>query len=123
MLVTIHDRLANTAILFIIILALWSFWKFFRKQSIDPSYSGALIIGEILILAQSALGLIIAISGRLTSLQRPSMHILYGVVSALVIPALFVYTKADKRYQVLLVYTISLIFLAFIVWRLMETGQ
>lgn len=123
MLVTFHDRLANTAILFIVILALWSLWKFFRKQPIDPSYSGALIIGEVLILAQSALGLIIAVSGGLASLERPSMHILYGVVSALVIPALFIYTKADKRYQVLPVYAVSLIFLAFIVWRLMETGQ
>lgn len=123
MLVTIHDRLASSAILFIVILSLWSFWKFFRKQAVDPGFSGALVIAEILILAQSALGLVIALSGRFASLERPSMHILYGAVSALVIPALFVYTRADQRYQVLLVYAISLLFLAFIVWRLMVTGQ
>jgi hypothetical protein len=50
------------------------------------------------------------------------LHILYGGVSALTIPAVYIYTKADERYQVMLVYGVSLIFLAFIVWRLMVTG-
>jgi heme A synthase len=121
-LVTIHDRLANTAILFVIVMALWSFWKFFRKKKPDSSYSGALVVAEILILAQSALGLVVAISGHFTSLDRPFMHILYGAVSALVIPGLFIYTRADDRHQVMLVFGISLVFLAFIVWRLMVTG-
>jgi heme A synthase len=121
-LVTIHGRLANTAILFVILMALWSFWKFFRKQKLSPSYSGAMVVAEILILAQSALGLVVAITGHYASLERPYMHILYGVVSALVIPALYVYTRADERYQVMLIYGISMIFLAFIVWRLMVTG-
>ena len=56
-LITIHARLANTAVLFVAIMALWSFWKFFRKQKLDSNFSGALAIAEILILAQSALGL------------------------------------------------------------------
>ena len=121
-LVTIHDRLASTAVLFVIIMALWSFWRFFRKQKIDSNFSGALVIAEILILAQSALGLVIAITGGYARLERPPMHILYGAISVLVIPALFLYTRADERYQAMLVYGVSLVFLAFIVWRLMVTG-
>jgi hypothetical protein len=121
-LVTIHDRLANTAILFVIILALWSFWRFFRKQRLDANFRGALIVAEILMLAQAALGLAVAMTGNFAKLERPPMHILYGAVSVLVIPALYLYVKADERYQGMLVYGISLIFLAFIVWRLMVTG-
>jgi hypothetical protein len=121
-LVTIHARLANTAVLFVAIMALWSFWKFFRKQKLDPNYFGALAIAEMLILAQSALGLWVAVTGHFASLDRPSMHILYGAVSALTIPAVYIFTKADERYQVALIYGVCLIFLAFIVWRLMVTG-
>lgn len=121
-LVTIHDRLANTAILFVVILALWSFWRFFRKQKMDANFRGALIVAEILMLAQAALGLAVALTGNFANLDRPPMHILYGAVSVLVIPALYLYVKADERFQGMLVYGISLIFLAFIVWRLMVTG-
>lgn len=121
-LVTIHARLANTAVLFVVIMALWSFWKFLKKQKLDPNFSGALVVAEILILAQSALGAVVAVTGHFANLDRPSMHILYGIVSALTIPAVYIFTKADERYQVMLVYGASLIFLAFIVWRLMVTG-
>jgi hypothetical protein len=121
-LVTIHDRLANTAILFVAIMVLWSFWRFFRKQRLDPNFSGALAIAEILILVQSALGLVVAAIGHFASLHRPSMHLLYGAASALTIPAVYIFTKADERHQVMMIYRVSLIFLAFIVWRLMVTG-
>lgn len=121
-LVTFHDRLANTAVLYVSIMALWSFWRFFRKQKMDSNYSGALAIAEFLIIVQSVLGLIIALTGGYTRLERPPMHLIYGAVSLLTIPALFLYTRANDRYQVMLVYAISLIFLAFIIWRLMVTG-
>ncbi len=121
-LVAIHARLANTAMLFVIIMALWSFWKFFRKQKSDPNYAGALVIAEIVILAQSVLGLIVALSGHYANLDRPYMHILYGAVGALTIPALYLYVRAEERYQALLVNGVALVFLAFILWRLMVTG-
>jgi hypothetical protein len=50
------------------------------------------------------------------------MHILYGAVSALTIPVVYIFTKADERYQVMLIYGVSLVFLVFVVWRLMVTG-
>jgi hypothetical protein len=121
-LVLVHDRLANTAILYVILMALWSFWRFFRKQKVDSNYSGALAIAEFIILAQAVLGLVIALTGGYARLERPPMHLLYGAVSLLAIPALFLYTRANDRYQVMLVYGVTLVFLAFIIWRLMVTG-
>lgn len=118
----IHDRLANTAVLFVVIMAVWSFWRFFRKQKSDPNYSGALMIAEVLILAQAVLGLVVAATGGYPRLERGPMHILYGAVSALVIPALYLYTRAEERHQAMLVHGVSLVFLAFIIWRLMVTG-
>ena len=52
----IHGRLANTALLFIAILAAWGLWRMIRKQGVSSSYWGALVIGEVLILLQGALG-------------------------------------------------------------------
>ena len=89
----IHGRLANTALLFIAILAAWGLWRMIRKQGVSSSYWGALVIGEVLILLQGALGAYLWLVG-----ERPDrgIHILYGIVSALVIPGVYAFTKGNQ---------------------------
>jgi heme A synthase len=89
----IHGRLANTSLLFIAILAVWGLWRTIRKQGVSSSYWGALLIGEVLILLQGALGAYLWLVG-----ERPdrSIHILYGIVSALVIPGVWAFTKGKQ---------------------------
>src|SRR5512134_3536106 len=101
----IHARLGNTAMYYAIILGLWGLWRYFRKQGLDSNYWGALVIGEILIIAQGLLGAYLWLSG-----ARPGrgIHILYGVVSALVIPGLYAYTQGDDRRRVMLIYGVAL---------------
>lgn len=115
----IHARLANTALLYILLLSAWGWWRYFRRQEIHSSYWGALAIGEILILIQGGLGLYLWLIG-----SRPGqpIHILYGVISALAVPAAFALTKGRDARRDLMIYAAVLLFLAGLLWRAAATG-
>jgi hypothetical protein len=116
----IHSRLGNTAILFVAVLALWGFWRYFRKEGIDSSYWGALVIGEILILAVGGIGIYMWAAG-----LRPGgqgMHILYGVLSAIGIPVIFAFTRGRDNRRDVLVYAAGLLFMVGLLIRAVGTG-
>ena len=119
-LVIIHNRLANTVLLYVIILCLWGFWRVLRKEQLNGSYWGSLVIAEILILAQGALGSFLW----LISLrpERGGMHILYGIVGALRIPAVYFFTKGRDDRLVMISYTAVMLFNAGIFLRAIATG-
>jgi hypothetical protein len=116
----IHGRLGTTALYFFVILGVWGLWRYFRKQSVDSNYWGALAIGEILVVLQGLFGAYLWIIG-----ERPgrSIHILYGVVTALVIPAVYAYTKGDEKRQVVLIYAASLLIGALLIVRAITTAM
>lgn len=118
--VEIHARLANTAALYFTILAIWGLWKYFRKEGLNSSYWGALVIAEILILLQSGMGAYMWLIG-----LRPGrgIHILYGVVAAIVIPGIYAYTRGEDDRRVMVVYAIALLINVALIFRAMTTGQ
>ena len=115
----LHGRLANTALIYFLILAVWGLWRAYRKQGLDSSFWGALAIAEILILVQGGLGATLFFSG-----ERPGrwVHILYGVVAALVIPGLYAYTKGESDRRVMLIYGVTLLITVGIILRAMTTA-
>ncbi len=115
----IHGRLANTALIFIGIMAVWGVWRAFRKQGMDSSYWGALVIAEILLIVQGAFGAYLWISG-----EQPGrgVHILYGVVSILIIPGLYAYTRGENDRRVMMIYAVTLIIGVGIILRAMSTA-
>ncbi len=119
-LIGVHGRLANTALIYAIIMAVWGLWRYFRKQPVDGNYWGALVIAEGICLAQAVLGAYIYFSGR-GHLDGRGMHILYGVVAVLVIPALFAFTRGDEKRRAMLVYGVGFLFLIGILLRAMST--
>ncbi|RPI30901.1 MAG: hypothetical protein EHM70_12745 [Chloroflexota bacterium] len=118
-LVDIHARLANTALLYGVLLGVWGLWRFFRKQGVDSSYWGALAIAELLIAIQAGLGVVLWLNG-----ARPdrTIHILYGVVSLLAIPTAFALTKGRDKRSDMLVYGAVLLFLCGLILRAVSTG-
>jgi len=102
-LTVIHGNLANAALIYFAILAVWGLIRFARRQGIGSNYWGALVIAELLILAQGTLGAYLWYSG-----LRPArgIHILYGLVSALTIPAVYVYTKSREERKEILIYAV-----------------
>lgn len=119
-LVDIHARLANTALFYAIIMALWGILRFLRKEGVGGSYWGALVIAEILFLIQAALGVTLWLSG--SDIGGQGIHILYGVISVLVLPGIFTFTRGDDVRRAMLVYGVGFLFLVGILIRAIATG-
>jgi hypothetical protein len=117
----IHSRLANTLLLYIIAMAVWGLWRFLRRKGVDGSYWGALAIAEIMIVVQGLMGAYLWFINTLRP-ERGGIHILYGVVSALAIPAVYVFTKGGDQRRDMLVYAAVLLFTIGLVLRAISTG-
>ena len=119
-LVDIHKSLANTALLFAAIMAVWGLARFFLRRGVGPSYWGAVIIAEFLILIQGLLGVILWAGG--AGLPPPWIHILYGVVNLLALPLVYFYTKGRAERPEMLLYSVAFLFLIGALLRAIETG-
>jgi hypothetical protein len=90
-LIEIHSRLADTATYFIAALAVWALILRLRSQPLEGGWIGAAIIGELLILGESLLGGYLYWQGLSGGLPRPFLHILYGIVAVVTLPATYAY--------------------------------
>ncbi len=86
-LITLHAGLANTAALFIGALAIWAVVQRIRSQPLGPSWYGAALIGELVLVAQVVIGVLLYFQGLGALLPRAFIHILYGVVAIITLPA------------------------------------
>jgi len=79
----LHGLLSRALLLFAVVAGGYGLIEYFRKQVINPSYWGVIVVGNLAAVAQGVLGLILAVSGK-----QPGewVHILYGVVALLWIP-------------------------------------
>jgi len=117
----LHARLVVTILLFFGALSIWGFFSYLRGRSISGSYKGALAIGELLMLAQFMLGVLLLFGGAQPA--RLSIHILYGIVAIIGLPGAFAYTRGrDDRWE-LLIYVVVCLFLCGIALRAMTTGR
>jgi hypothetical protein len=120
-LMEIHTRLAGTALLFSILMSLWGFFRFFRKQGVGSSYWGAAVVAVILILVQGGLGVLLWFTGEIG--QRPGyVHWLYGAALALAIPLVYSYTKGKQERPEMLLYAVAFLIMVGLVLRAMVTG-
>lgn len=102
-LTTIHAGLSNTAVLFVAAIGLWALVLRFMSRSLDSSWYGAALIAEVLLLAQALIGTILYLQGYSGALARPYMHILYGAVAVVTLPAAWGYfgNLDDERVKAL----------------------
>jgi hypothetical protein len=115
-----HDRLANTILLFNLIAGLWGVVSYFRGRGVTNNYWGILAIAELLFIAQAILGVTMWLGG-----ARPAgstVHLLYGAVSAISLPAYFLFTRGRDDRPATLAYGVLCLFLAGISVRAMVTG-
>lgn len=78
----LHARLATAALIYLAALGAWGILLGLRGEGPSPSYRGGLVIVEVAILVQGALGLVAWPS------RGPAqwIHVLYGLALALAIP-------------------------------------
>ena len=120
-LAVLHARLVVTILLFFGALSIWGFVSYLRGHSISGNYKGALAIGELLMVAEFVLGVLLLLSG--AQPYRLSIHILYGIVAIIGLPGAFAYTRGrDDRWE-LLIYVVVCLFLCGIALRALSTGR
>ncbi len=117
--VLLHDRLATTVVLFFVVVGLWGLLEFARGGAIGGNIAGAFIIGQILIVVQGLLGLVLLVLG-----DRPNqmLHILYGFTAALVLPFVWSYVRDRAPRQGLMLYSIVALFIVGLAIRGITTG-
>ena len=116
----IHGRLANTALLYMLLVSLWAFYRFFRRQSVDTSFWGALAIAEILLVVQLLLGIYLWTQG----LRPPrTIHVLYGFLIPVMIPGAYLYTRGRAGRPEILVYGTTTIITVGLIFRAIFTGE
>lgn len=116
----LHNNLANSVMLFMAIAGIWGIATRLRNQSIPGNYWGILAVGELLILGQGLLGAYLWIIG-----ERPGrlgVHILYGIVAVIGLPAYYAITKGRDDTHTALAYGFLCLFLVAISLRAMVTG-
>lgn len=118
--VFIHNRLSVTTLLFMVALGLWGLWNFLRGEGMTGSYWGGLVVGEALVVAQGLLGVLLYVLGGAPA--RGILHILYGVVTIISIPAVFSFTRGRSTRYETLIYAIIALFLAGVSIRARLTG-
>ncbi len=117
--IEIHNRLASAALNYFILLSIWGYWRFFRKQGLDPAFWGALVIGEILLLSQTGLGGYMWVVG-----LRPARwaHYLYGIVAPMALPMVFMYTQGKQDRPEILMYGTTTLITVGLILRAMFTA-
>jgi len=119
-LVQIHGVLSNSAVLFFLLLGIWGLYRAIRKYGVDGSYMGALVIGELIFVAQAALGIIIALGGGTPG--RGIVHYIYGAFALVALPGLFAFTRGDDSNTAQWYYALATLFLFGVATRAITTG-
>lgn len=118
----LHARLAMSGLLFAAVCVAWGLLNFLRNKPVTSSYWGALVILEILMVAEVVLGILVALSGQ-GQVARPIVHILYGATMVISLPAAYIYTGGKDTRRENLIYAVVSLWLVFIIERGITTGQ
>jgi hypothetical protein len=116
----IHDRLSVTVMLFMAAVGVWGVVAYLRGQSLSGSYSGALAIGEALVLVQVSAGAALLIAG---SRPATATHYLYGITAILALPFAWSWLRGRSQRHALLIYSLVTLFIFGLAVRGMITGR
>lgn len=100
-------------------VGVWGILAYIRGGTLSGSISGALAIGQVLVVIQGLAGLALYVQG-----NRPTtpVHYLYGLTAILVLPFIWSYLRDRDQRQALLIYSLLALFIAGLAIRGMTTG-
>lgn len=114
----VHAGLAQTGTLFMIALGVWAIVFRIRSRPLDGSWYGGAAVGEILMLVQFVLGWVLYGQGLGDNLPRAFVHILYGAVAVITLPAAYLYlSKLEDENVKSILFAIVCFFLMEVVIR------
>ena len=119
----LHGVLSRAIVMFAAVAGFYGLYLYFRKQTVTPSYWGIIVVGNLLTVAQGAIGLLMAFSGAQTGEWT---HILYGITAALWIPIIsFVnqqFNKGERNVRETLIVALVSLFQVGVAIRAIGTG-
>lgn len=120
MMLSIHLGLSRAAAYFMLMLGVWGLVRAVRGRSVEGDYLGSLVAGELLIVAQTVIGIALIFGG--STPARASVHYLYGAFSAVFLPFLFAYIRGDDTNRGQWIYTFGTFFMFGVMIRQTITG-
>lgn len=121
---TIHAGLAQTGVFFFVALGVWALWSWFRSRPLTGSWYGAAAVGELLMVVEFGLGFWLYGQGLGDNLPRAFVHILYGAVAIITLPAAYAYlSRLDDERSKALLFAIVSFFLMEVVIRARVVAQ
>ena len=115
----LHDGLANTALIYSLLVSLWGFWLYLRRRDLTPQFWGALVIAAMIFVLQAVIGVTMMLQGRF---PWRAVHYLYGVLGVITLPAAFGFTRGRGGRREALVYGVILLFLTGVALRARMTA-
>ena len=61
--IDVHEGLYRATLIYCSLMAIWGFLRFFRGMGLSGGYVGAVVIAEILLLAQGVVGMVLVEHG------------------------------------------------------------
>ena len=120
---SIHGALSNTAWLFFLIIGLWGLFRAIRGQAVNGNYLGAAFIGQLIFVSQAVLGAVLWIGGFSATIQRSSIHLLYGVFALVFLPFIYLSVlRGDDTNRAQWVLAFTTLFLFGIALRAITTA-
>ena len=117
----LHDRLADSAAFFTFAMAVWAFWRFLRRQGLSSGYLGAVVVGEALLAVEALLGVFRWLVAGVDPARW--VHLLYGLLAALIWPFIYTYTREARGRVESLMFAAASLFLWGIVMRAIGTSE
>ncbi len=119
----LHQGFTNTAVLFFLILGVWGFYRAFRGQAVNGSYMGALIVAQVLMMVNIAVGGLLWLNGRSSGMVRFDVHVLYGAFVLIFLPFVYgVLLRGDDSNRAQWVWGFIGLFMFFLLPRFFVTG-
>lgn len=116
----IHCRVGLAVIFFAFALGAWGIIGALRGLGVTSNYRGALVIGELLVVAQALIGLLLVFTGYF---PPDALHFLYGIVVLLAWVMVYIYTKGAMTKREMLIYGVVSFFVMGLGIRGIMTGS
>jgi len=116
----LHERIGNAAPLYMALLGVLNLINYIRGQGVDSGIIGAVIIGELMMMIQAGLGIaLFIIFNRINNL---SVHFLYGSLSVIFLPGLWIYTRGETDRRASLIWALAGLFMMGLTLRAIGTA-
>lgn len=116
----LHQRIGNAAPIFMALLGILSLINYARGQGLDGGMIGTIVIGEIMMIVMAVLGITLFIA--FNRINNLSIHFLYGSLSVIFLPGLWVYTRGETDRRASLIWGLAGFFMMGLTLRAIGTA-